>query len=273
MPPPADIERPLLIIEDDADHRRLLQESLELVGFRCVVHADGKSALAWLTDHQPHIVVSDWRLPGLHGRPLFEALRQHTTAPIVLLSAYETGARLAPGTVAAHMRKPFELDALVDTLERLSGRVESAPAPAPTRRPLRILLAEDNPADVELVREALQSGPVPHVLEAVTDGAAAIDRLHHQPDRPLPHLVLLDLNLPRLDGFEVLDALKQHPDTLHIPVVMLTTSDDQHDVDEAYRRRVNCFVTKPFEIDQFINAVQVLATYWADVVKMPAPAS
>ncbi len=258
---PREDDRPILVIEDDPDHRRLIELGFEMAGLRCVLCPDGDAALAWLDGNTPRAIVSDWRLPGVHGPPLFDALRALTSAPLVLLSAYETGDRLPPSTVSAHLRKPFDMQALVDTVIRLSGGC----APA-VDRPLRILLVEDNPADADLVREALADGTVPHVLDVLGDGEAIIERLHGDTPTAEPDLVLLDLNLPRLDGFEVLDRLRDDPRTRSLPVVMLTTSDDPHDVDEAYRRRVNAFVNKPFEIDRFIETVQDVAIYWDRVV-------
>lgn len=262
MPDSPDLDRPVLVIEDDPDHRRLIELGLEMAGLRCALCPDGDAALAWLATHTPRIIVSDWRLPGVHGQPLLDAIRRHTTAPIVLLSAYETGDRLQPDTVSAQVKKPFDMQALVDTVMRLSG---TSPSSSPA--PLRILLVEDNPADVDLVREALAAGTVPHVLDVLDDGEAIVERLLRGDAAPIvPDLVLLDLNLPRLDGFAVLDRLKGDPRTRGLPVVMLTTSDDPRDVDEAYRRRANAFVSKPFEIDRFIEVVQDVAAYWTTVV-------
>lgn len=264
---------PILIVEDDPLHRELLRAGLDAAGFTYHLCADGQSALDWLADHAPSVVVSDWRLPGVHGVELLDGMRRLTDAPIVLLSAYPTDGRGAPGVVAAHMRKPFDMAALVETLERLAGRPAQPPRALPAAdRALRVLLVEDNPADADLVAEALEAlddGEAQPVLEVVADGESALAHMRETTVESRPDVVLLDLNLPRLDGFSVLDALKSDPATRQVPVVMLTTSDDPHDIDEAYRRQVNCFVSKPFEIDHFIEVVQALVVYWSRIVSLP----
>jgi len=261
-------DSPVLIVEGDADHRLLLQMGLEAVGFDCHVCPDASSALDWLDGSRARVIVSDWRPPGA----LDAAVRSRSDAPLILLNAHGSGPYLDRSTPDGRERKPMAIHALVDTLDRLAGRACGRIDAHPTA-PVRVLLVEDNPADVELVAEALDGCPVAQALEVIGDGAAALQRLIGPVSRgrpPLPDIVVLDLNLPRLDGFAVLDGIKGNPHTRATPVIMLTTSDDQHDVDEAYRRGADGFVTKPFEISHFIDVLRTLAVYWTDVVTLPA---
>ena len=131
--------------------------------------------------------------------------------------------------------------------------------------PLKILLVEDNLADVELTKKALERSGCPHQLTVVRDGAAALELL--MPAEAAcgyrPDLVLLDLNLPKLDGREVLRAIKGAPGLRRIPVIMLSTSEAESDVKQAYQSQANGFVVKPMDGREFMKAVQVVVKFWA----------
>jgi chemotaxis family two-component system response regulator Rcp1 len=139
-------------------------------------------------------------------------------------------------------------------------------------RPIEILMVEDNPGDVRLTREALKGGKVLNRLHVVEDGVAALDFLYrrapHQ-DAPRPDLILLDLNLPRMDGREVLARVKSDDALKLIPVVVLTTSQAEEDVLRAYRLNANCYVTKPVDLHQFNRIVQAIEEFWLTVVRLP----
>jgi CheY-like chemotaxis protein len=138
--------------------------------------------------------------------------------------------------------------------------------------PIEILLIEDNPADVRLTVEALRDASVPNRLHVARDGVEAIHMLKDETGRvPRPDLILLDLNLPRKDGREVLQEIKQDDRLRHIPVVILTTSQAEQDILQSYRLRANAFVTKPVEIDQFFEVVRSMEHFWLEVVKMARP--
>ena len=141
-------------------------------------------------------------------------------------------------------------------------------------RAIEILMVEDNPGDVRLTREALKGGKVLNRLHVVEDGIAALDFLHrrspHQ-DAPRPDLILLDLNLPKMDGREVLSRIKSDDALKLIPVVVLTTSQAEEDVLRAYRLSANCYVTKPVDLHQFNRIVQVIEEFWLTVVRLPPP--
>jgi len=137
-----------------------------------------------------------------------------------------------------------------------------------TRSFVRILLVEDNPGDVELTRRALRETTIPHELEVVEDGEAAIsilDRLAETPEAP--DLVLLDLNLPRRNGREVLAHIKATPSLRRIPVVMLTSSQAESDVHSAYDLHANSYVVKPVGVAEFLAAVQQIESYWIGLVE------
>ena len=134
------------------------------------------------------------------------------------------------------------------------------------------LLVEDNPGDVELVLLALKPGRILDQISVVEDGEQAIRYLRRAgefKDARLPDLILLDLNLPRVDGREVLEEIKTDPELHHIPVVVLTTSDAEQDVWHAYRHHANCYVTKPAEADEFMKKVRGIEAFWLTFVQFP----
>jgi CheY-like chemotaxis protein len=145
------------------------------------------------------------------------------------------------------------------------------PAPG-ALRPIEILMVEDNPGDVRLTREALKGGKVANEMHVVTDGAAALDFLYRRPPyqkAPRPDMVLLDLNLPKKDGREVLSTMKSDPFLKTIPVVILTTSQAEEDVIRAYNLSCNCYVTKPVDFEQFTRIVQAIESFWLTIVTLP----
>ncbi len=139
-------------------------------------------------------------------------------------------------------------------------------------QPVSILLVEDNPGDVNLTREALQGAKVHNLLHVVDDGAKAIDFLHHKgeyADAPRPDVILLDLNLPKKDGRQVLAEIRADPKLTEIPVVVLTTSSADEDVLRAYELHANCYITKPVDLKQFLKVVELIEDFWLTVVKLP----
>ena len=140
-------------------------------------------------------------------------------------------------------------------------------------KPIEILLVEDNPGDVELAREALQTGKVNNSLQVVGDGVFAMEFLRRQgkyAGAPRPDLILLDLNMPRKDGREVLAEIKADPDLKRIPVVILTTSQAEEDILKTYNLHANCFITKPIDLNQFIKVVQAIEDFWFTIVQLPS---
>jgi chemotaxis family two-component system response regulator Rcp1 len=142
---------------------------------------------------------------------------------------------------------------------------------SPDHVPIEILLVEDNPGDVRLTREALRDGKVGNRLHVAMDGVEAMAFLRKQgvhSDAPTPDLVLLDLNLPKKSGREVLEEIKHDEQLKHIPVVILTSSQAEQDVLSSYRLRANAFVTKPVDLEQFLKVVQSIEHFWVEIVKL-----
>jgi two-component system response regulator len=139
--------------------------------------------------------------------------------------------------------------------------------------PIAILLVEDNPGDVRLTREALKNSKIPTHLTVVEDGVEAIRYLMREgeyEDAQRPDLILLDLNLPRIDGREVLQTIKHDESLRRIPVVVLTTSDDEHDILATYNLYANCYITKPMDYQRFIEIVQSIQEFWFATVRLPS---
>jgi len=141
--------------------------------------------------------------------------------------------------------------------------------------PIEILLVEDSPDDACLTVDALQDGRVRNNVTVVDDGVKAMAFLRREgryASAPRPDLILLDLNLPRKNGREVLAEIKSDPSLRRIPVVVMTSSDDEKDIVAAYNLHVNCYVTKPVDLDQFIGVVKSIEHFWFSIVKLPPAA-
>lgn len=139
--------------------------------------------------------------------------------------------------------------------------------------PIDILLVEDDPGDVLMTTEALQDGKILHTLHVVNNGEDAVafmERTGSYAEAPRPDIVLLDLNLPRLDGREVLARIKSDPDLRRIPVVILTTSEAEEDVLRSYDLHANAYVTKPVDFDRFVAVVQQVPEFFMSVVRLPS---
>ena len=139
-------------------------------------------------------------------------------------------------------------------------------------RPIEILLVEDSPSDANLTIREFSKAKIANNLHWVEDGETAMEYLRNQgefTDAPRPDLILLDLNLPGMDGREVLEEVKSDTDLKRIPVVILTTSNDEQDVLRSYNLNANCYVTKPIDIEQFINVVQLIKEFWLAAVLLP----
>lgn len=139
-------------------------------------------------------------------------------------------------------------------------------------RPVEILLVEDNPGDVRLTQEVFKEGKVRNLLNVVLNGEEAMAFLHQKgrfANAPRPDIILLDLNLPRKDGREVLAEIKADPDLKRIPVVILTTSQAESDLIQSYNLHANCYIVKPVDLDHFIDVVRTVEGFWLQIVKLP----
>ncbi|MCC5914401.1 MAG: response regulator [Balneolaceae bacterium] len=137
---------------------------------------------------------------------------------------------------------------------------------------IHILLVEDNEGDILLIREALEDGKIANDLSVVNDGEKAIRYLSRDEgfnDAIIPNLILLDINLPRKNGHEVLSFIKTNDELRHIPVIMLTTSSSDRDILESYKNHANCYITKPVEVSDFMDAVISIEEFWVNLVQLP----
>lgn len=138
---------------------------------------------------------------------------------------------------------------------------------------IHILLVEDNEGDIELTKEALDESKIKNSMSVVRDGWEAIQYLEKKEgyeDVVAPNLVLLDINLPKLNGHKVLKHIKNHPDLKQIPVIMLTTSSDESDVIKSYENYSNCYITKPVEINRFLEVIASIEHFWISIVQLPS---
>jgi chemotaxis family two-component system response regulator Rcp1 len=139
-------------------------------------------------------------------------------------------------------------------------------------QPIHILLVDDNEGDILLTREALEEASIINRISIAYDGMEAINFLKKRPpfgNNPLPDLILLDINLPKMDGKEVLSIIKSDPDLKRIPVIMLTTSSSEKDILASYDNYANCYITKPVDLDRFIDVVRTIEDFWISIVKLP----
>lgn len=137
---------------------------------------------------------------------------------------------------------------------------------------LEILLVEDNPGDIRLTQEAFKESGINYKLHVATDGNEAVNFLNREAEyanAPVPSIIILDLNLPKRDGREVLKMIKTHQSLRKIPVVILTTSKSEEDIFHTYDQHANCYITKPVDLDQFITVIQSIKHFWLSVVKLP----
>lgn len=144
----------------------------------------------------------------------------------------------------------------------------------PNAKPIDVLLVEDDPGDELMTREAFQDNKIRNNLHVARDGEEGLDFLYQRgahKDAPRPDLILLDLNLPKYDGRQLLEQIKSDADLCHIPVVVLTTSSADEDILRSYKLHANAYVTKPVDLDQFIEAVRQIDDFFVQVVRLPSP--
>lgn len=137
---------------------------------------------------------------------------------------------------------------------------------------VEILLVEDNPGDIRLIVEVLKEGKIKNNLSVVEDGEEALAYLRREgsyKDSIVPDIILLDLNLPKINGTEVLAEIKKDPLLKYIPVIILTTSEAEQDILRAYDLHANCYITKPVNLDQFLTVVRSIENFWLTIVKLP----
>jgi CheY-like chemotaxis protein len=139
-------------------------------------------------------------------------------------------------------------------------------------KPVEILLVEDNEGDIILTTEALEEGKINNSISVVKDGWEAVQFLEKKNGYEgvvTPDLILLDINMPKLNGHEVLNHIKSNPDLTHIPVVILTTSSSEMDVMKSYKNHANCYITKPVDVNNFLDVITRIENFWISVVQLP----
>lgn len=144
--------------------------------------------------------------------------------------------------------------------------------PSETGRPVEILLVEDNPGDIRLIREGFKDAQLTNTLHVAEDGEEALDFVHQRgeyTDAPRPDVILLDLGLPKVDGEEVLAELNEEPDLNRIPVIVLTVSEAAEDIIQSYDLNANAFLTKPVDGDEFVELVRTFEKFWLTLVRLP----
>lgn len=134
---------------------------------------------------------------------------------------------------------------------------------------IHILLVDDNEGDILLTKEALDDARIINKISIAYDGLEAIHFLKDPPARDMPDLILLDINLPRMNGTEVLEVIKSDPELKRIPVIMLTTSSAEKDILASYNNHANCYITKPVDLDRFMDVVRTIEDFWISIVKLP----
>ncbi len=140
-------------------------------------------------------------------------------------------------------------------------------------KPIEIMVIEDNPGDIRLIEEVFKDAQIKNNMQIAQDGEKALEMLrnkgeHSQDTRP--DLILLDLNLPKMDGRELLKEIKEDENLKCIPVIILTTSNAQEDIIETYKNNANCYINKPFDFDQFIRVIKTIEEFWLNTVKLPS---
>jgi len=134
----------------------------------------------------------------------------------------------------------------------------------------KVLLVEDNPADIRLTQEAFKKFRIYNKLEVVRDGVEAMKYLYTQPVDKLPDIILLDLNLPKKNGLEVLKEIKADDKLKQIPIIILTTSESDNDINQSYKNYASCYITKPVSMMEFVKAIEKFKIFWFSLVKLPS---
>jgi CheY-like chemotaxis protein len=140
-------------------------------------------------------------------------------------------------------------------------------------KPIHILLVEDNEGDILLITDALKEGKIFNTISVVKDGweaVAFLEKINGHSDAPTPDLVLLDVNLPKMNGHEVLKRVKSNEKISHIPIIMLTTSSAEKDIFLSYKNHANCYITKPVEVSDFLEVITSIEDFWVSIVKLPS---
>ncbi len=280
----------ILLVEDnpgDIELTLVCFEEARLINTLTVIR-DGQQAIDFFErgENLPDIVLLDINLPKVDGLEILNKIRTKSNSkniPVIMLTSSESKSDILKShdqKANNYIVKPIGFDnfhQVIKTLEMFCLTVLKSTQPISnegikTMRSIEILLVEDNLGDVELTKEALNEGKINNKLNVVNDGEMALEYVYKRgvyQDATTPDIILLDLNLPKYDGREVLQQLKSDPATKHIPIIILSSSEAAHDIQQSYDLHANCFVTKPIQLDDFIKVVQMIESFWIDIVKLP----
>ncbi|GJL53375.1 MAG: hypothetical protein NPIRA02_05070 [Nitrospirales bacterium] len=269
----------VLIVDDQASNRLILRELLETLEWVCTEASNGVEGLERVRHAKPDLILTDYHMPEMDGLKLLEELKNtpaHRDIPVIMITAHSTAdihsQALSLG-VSTVLPKPFEFEALFRAVSNIvTAKASEQHTVVSTARKLEILLVEDNEGDVRLTREALKDVKVPARLSVVYDGEEAMAFLRRQDsyaNAAHPDLILLDLNLPKKSGHEVLVEIKSDENIQSIPVVVLSSSAQDDDILKAHERFANCYVTKPVDLNEFWNLIKHIVEFWLVIAKIP----
>lgn len=275
----------LLIAEDNEDDVTLIRESLEEARMASEIHrvGDGEAALAFLRKEAgyagaptPDLVMLDIRMPRKNGFEVLTEMRSDPalkSIPTIMLTGLGEKSEVEEGFIRganAYMTKPVSGGTLPEAVQVLLAEKKTSLKPL---APIEILIVEDNEDDVALLREAFIEAKIINGVHVVNTGDEAMEYLKRKgeySEATLPGLIMLDINLPGKNGFELLEEIKSDETLRMIPVVMLTTSSRESDVRESYVKGACSYITKPVRFEEFQEAIRQFAIYWQKVVRLPA---
>lgn len=275
----------LLIAEDNDDDAFLIRDSLDEARMASDVYVvkDGIEALEFLrrtgkysSAPIPDLVMLDIRMPRKNGFEVLSEMRADPDLrqiPAVMLTGLNEKSEVEEGFIRganAYLTKPVSAGMLPEAVHVLLS--ERRPLVSRENSPIEILIVEDNEDDILLLKEAFIEARLINAINIVTNGDEALRYLKRKGEyagATTPGLILLDINMPGKNGFEVLDELKADADLKSIPVIMLSTSSRESDVVDSYEKGACSYVTKPVRFEEFQNAITQLAIYWLRVVRLP----
>ena len=272
----------VLVVDDEPRVLTSIEDLLE-DEFEVLTATDAQEALRLLEEQEVAVILSDQRMPGLSGDQFLSRAKEVSEAVRVLITGYAdldaVTRAVNSAQIYACMAKPWDAMELKTVVQRAAEHYEAEHGPPLTMkargRQAPVLMVDDDPEDALLVKEAWKVTKFVNELRTLENGEELMDYLQRRGryanpvDSPRPGLILLDLNMPRKNGFEALYEIKSDPELRHIPVVALTSSHDEPDILRAYDLGASGFIPKPVTFDAFAEAIKVLVRYWFEIVELP----
>jgi CheY-like chemotaxis protein len=272
----------VLVVDDEPRVLTSIEDLLE-DEFEVLTTTDAQEALRLLEEQEVSVILSDQRMPGLSGDQFLSRAKEVSEAARVLITGYAdldaVTRAVNDAQIYACMAKPWDPAELKTVVQRAAEHYEAAHGPPLTMkargRQAPVLMVDDDPEDALLVKEAWKVTRFVNELRTLENGEELMDYLRRRgaysnpADSPRPGLILLDLNMPRKNGFEALQEIKADPGLRHIPVVVLTSSHDEPDVLRVYDLGASGFISKPVTFDAFAETMKVLVRYWFEIVELP----